>query len=115
MPAVLFRYTNDLRIDGHRGIEAAAELGPVLPVFIIDRALEATFAQSPRRAEFVLRALDALVSDFERIGHRLIIRRGPAGASLRRLARAVDAHTVVWTARYDPASQHADARLQAEL
>ncbi len=111
MSAVRFRYTNDLRIDAHRGVQAAAELGPVLPVFIIDRAQETEFSRSPRRAEFVLRALDALGRDFERIGRRLIIRRGPAGASLRRLARAVDAHTVVWSARYDPASQHADARL----
>ncbi len=77
--------------------------------------MEATFARSPRRAAFVLRAVDALSGDFRRIGQSLIIRRGPAGASLRRLARAVDAQTVVWTARYDPASQHADARLQAEL
>ncbi|MHB8463083.1 MAG: FAD-binding domain-containing protein, partial [Vulcanimicrobiaceae bacterium] len=115
MSAVLFRYTNDLRIDAHRGVQSAAELGPVLPVFVIDRALELAFAQSPRRAGFILRALDALGSDFESIGRRLIIRRGASGASLKRLARAVDAHTVAWSARYDPAAQLADARLQAEL
>ena len=115
MSAVIFRYTEDLRVESHRGLALAGEYGPVLPAYVMDRSSESAFSHTPRKAGLVAKALHALAESLEHQGSRLIFRRGPVGVSLRRLARAVDAHTVVWSARYDAPSLHADARLQAEL
>lgn len=114
-PVVLYRFTRDLRLEDHAGLAAAGALGEVLPVYIIDRHVEARVSRSPRRAAFFCAALVALDESLREQGTRLIVRRGVAGATLKSLARACGARTVAWSASYDGASVQSDERLQSDL
>jgi deoxyribodipyrimidine photo-lyase len=111
----LFAFTHDLRLGDHTGLAAAARLGAVVPVLVIDAASAERLRRSPRRAAFYCAAIGALDDDLRRAGTRLIVRRGAAGPSLRSLARSVGARTVVWTIRYDPLALAADRDLQSVL
>ena len=116
MPApFIFRFTRDLRLDDHAGLAAAASNGDVLPVLVIDRALETRLARSSRRAVFFCAAARALDAALRERGSRLIVRRGPAGAALKSIARASGATGVAWSAGYDNTAQRNDERLQSEL
>jgi len=111
----IFRFTRDLRLDDHAGLVAAASHGPILPVLVIDRALEASLSHSARRAAFYCAAVHALDASLRERGSRLIVRRGPLGASLRNVARASGAGGVAWGASYDGAGIQSDERLQSDL
>ena len=41
----IYRFAHDLRIEDHAGLVQAAAHGDVLPVFVIDRALETRLAR----------------------------------------------------------------------
>lgn len=111
----LFRFTRDLRLDDHAGLAAAAALGPILPVFVLDRALELQLAAAPRRAAAYCAAVHALDAELRNRGARLIVRRGPLGASLRHLARATGARGVAWSHGYDARAARSDQCAQSEL
>jgi deoxyribodipyrimidine photo-lyase len=101
VPTFIFRFTRDLRLDDHAGLAIAAGEGEVLPVLVIDRACEERLARSPRRAAFYCAAVAALDASLRERGSKLIVRRGATGAT--------------WSASYDGAGGHADARLQSDL
>jgi deoxyribodipyrimidine photo-lyase len=111
----IYRFVRDLRLDDHAGLTAAAARGAVVPVLVIDRALESRLAASPKRAAFFCRAVGALDGELRARGSHLVVSRGPAGATLKRIARAVGASGAAWSAAYDDASMRADERLQSKL
>jgi deoxyribodipyrimidine photo-lyase len=111
----IFRFTRDLRLDDHAGLAAAAAHGEVVPVLVIDRALEARLALSPRRAAFYCAAVASLDAALRERGAQLIVRRGNAGTALKSLSRACGATAVVWSASFDRAGMQADQRLQSDL
>lgn len=112
---LIYRFARDLRLDDHAGLAAAGARGPVLPVLVVDRALEARLARSPRRAAFFCSAVRALDGELRERGSALIVRRGLPGATLKKIAHAVGASGVAWSASYDAASMQSDQRLQSEL
>ncbi|HTU81347.1 MAG TPA: deoxyribodipyrimidine photo-lyase [Candidatus Acidoferrales bacterium] len=111
----IYRFTRDLRLDDHAGLAAAAARGTVLPVLTIDRSVETRLARSPRRAAFFCAAVGALDAELRELGSALIVRRGPPGRSLKKIARAYGASGVAWSAAYDGTTMREDARLQSEL
>jgi deoxyribodipyrimidine photo-lyase len=115
VPVCIYRFVRDLRLDDHAGLAAAAADGEILPVLVIDRALESRLAHSSRRAAFFCGAVKALDAGLREHGSRLIVRRGTPGATLRSIARASGAIGVAWSASYGGASSVADAHLQSEL
>src|SRR5579872_296110 len=115
MPAFLYRFARDLRLDDHAGLAAVASHGDMLPVLILDRTLIERMAASPRRAAYFCGAVRALDAALRARGTRLIVRRGPLGATLKQLARATGASGAGWSASYDPAGLHADRQVQSEL
>ena len=115
MAVAIHRFSRDLRLDDHAGLAAAASHGEVLPVLILDRALEARIAASPRRAAFYCGAVASLDAALRERGARLVVQRGNASPILRRLARACGAQTVTWSASFDRAGMEADRRLQSDL
>jgi deoxyribodipyrimidine photo-lyase len=115
MAIFIYRFTRDLRIDDHAGLAEAASHGDVLPVLVIDRALEARLGSSPRRAAFYCAAVEALDRALIERGARLIVRRGGVGTTLKAIARACGAQGVAWSASYDGPGAAADARVQSEL
>jgi deoxyribodipyrimidine photo-lyase len=111
----IYRFVRDLRLDDHAGLAEAASHGAVLPVLVIDRALEARLARSPRRAAFFCAAARSLDQELRDRGSRLIVRRGSPGATIKNLAHATGAAGAAWSASYDATSMQSDQRLQSEL
>ncbi|HEY5340622.1 MAG TPA: deoxyribodipyrimidine photo-lyase, partial [Candidatus Aquilonibacter sp.] len=111
----IYRFTRDLRTQDHAGLAYAAAHGDVLPVLIVDRALQTRLARSPRRAAFFCRAVGSLDASLRAYGARLIVRRGAPGAVLKHLARACNAAGAAWSASYDGIGINNDAGLQSEL
>jgi len=111
----IYRFTRDLRLEDHAGLAAAGARGAVLPLLVIDRSLEARLAQSPRRAAFFCAAVRALDAELAERGSRLIVRRGPAGTTIKNVAHAIGAAGVAWSAAYDGVAMLSDQRLQSEL
>jgi len=111
----IYRFTHDLRTEDHAGLAQASTHGYVLPVLVIDRAMEARLARSPRRAAFFCGAVAALDCALRERGARLLVRRGAAGATLKNIARASAATGVAWSVSYDGTGVAGDARVQSEL
>ena len=106
---LIYWFRRDLRLSDHPALTAAVATGrPVVPLFILDAETEALGAAAKWRlglglAEFA-RAL-------ERIGSRLVLRRGAALAVLAELAPGA----VHWQRLYDPVSTVRDAAVKAAL
>jgi deoxyribodipyrimidine photo-lyase len=115
MPAVIHRFSRDLRLDDHAALASAASFGEVLPVLVIDRALQSRIGASARRAAFYCGAVAALDASLRERGSSLIVRRGNAAPVLRQLARACGAQTVTWSASFDRDGMQADQHLQSQL
>jgi deoxyribodipyrimidine photo-lyase len=111
----IYRFVRDLRLDDHAGLAEAASHGAVLPLLVIDRALEARLARSPRRAAFFCAAARALDQELRDRGSRLIVRRGSPGSSVKHIAHATGAGGAAWSANYDATAMQSDQRLQSEL
>ena len=70
----LVLFTRDLRVHDHPPLsEAAREGSEVVPLFMLDPAL---LGASPNRDRFLLESLADLDRSLERVGGRLIVRRG---------------------------------------
>jgi len=115
VPPAVFAFCRDLRLGDHAGLAAAARVGPVLPVLVIDPASAARLRRSPRRAAYFCAAVRALDAALRERGSALIVRRGPRGQTLRGLARAAGAGVVAWTCGYDAKSVRSDRDLQSTL
>jgi deoxyribodipyrimidine photo-lyase len=111
----VYRFTRDLRLDDHAGLAAAAALGTVLPVLVVDEALKERLAVSPRRAAFFCAAVAALDDELRGRGSRLIVRRGDPVRVIPRLVDEVDATGVAWSASYGLQTIESDRRLQSAL
>jgi deoxyribodipyrimidine photo-lyase len=111
----IYRFTRDLRLDDHAGLAVASSHGDVLPLLIIDAALKARLARSPRRAAFFCAAAGALDAELRERGSRLIVRRGSASGTIKSLAAAARAPGAAWSASYDGEAMRSDERLRSEL
>jgi len=111
----IYRFTNDLRIDDHAGLAAAAARGPLVPVLAIDPAQVTRMKSSPRRADFFCAAATALDAELRERGSRLVVRRGEPAGIITEIAREVNAAGAAWSASYDGVAAHRDKDLQAIL
>jgi deoxyribodipyrimidine photo-lyase len=114
-PRILYRFTRDLRVDDHAGLAEAAQYGELVPVLVVDRALESRVSRSAGRASFACASIAALDRALTQRGARLVVRRGAAGSALRSIARATGACGVAWSASYDAPGMREDQRLRSEL
>jgi deoxyribodipyrimidine photo-lyase len=111
----IYRFTDDLRLDDHAGLAAAASRGPVIPLIVIDNAMRERISASPRRGEFFCAAVTALSDELEQRGSRLIVRRGEPEIILPHIARETGASGVAWSASYDRGGVERDRRAASVL
>ena len=111
----VYRFSYDLRLDDHAGLAAAAAHGAIVPLLVVDPALETRLRRSPKRAATFCAAAEALDGDLRARGSRLVVRRGRTAAVVAQVARATGARGAAWSAAYDEAGREADGRLQSAV
>ena len=89
--STLVLFTRDLRVHDHPALAAAADAGPVVPLFVLDESLLASRNSSPNRAAFLVDCLHDLRRSLSARGTPLIVRRGDVITETMRVARATNA------------------------
>jgi deoxyribodipyrimidine photo-lyase len=105
----------DLRLSDHAPLTDAAAAGAVVPVFIWAPEAEGDWAPGAASRWWLHQSLAALDAGLRARGSRLVLRRGPAAATLRAIAQECGASRVVWQRRYEPASVARDAAVKQTL
>jgi deoxyribodipyrimidine photo-lyase len=111
-PLILW-FRRDLRLDDHPMLAAAAAQGrPLIPVFILDPETERQGAAARWRLGLAVAAFSVAL---QRLGSRLILRRGPALEVLQALCAETGAGAVHWSRAYDPVARARDMGVKAAL
>jgi deoxyribodipyrimidine photo-lyase len=106
-------HRRDLRTADNRGLSAAADDGPVVPLFVFDDAV-LDHAGAPR-VRYMLDALAALRERYRELGSDLVVHRGDPREVVPRVARAFDADRVVWNRDYSGLARERDAAVRRAL
>lgn len=109
----LFWHRRDLRTVDNRGLAAASESGPVLPVYVVDPDL-LSFA-GPARTGFFVASLAALQHTYREMGTDLLVRRGNPKEVIPTLADEFDVERVVWNRDYSQFATRRDESVTANL
>ncbi|SDX22601.1 cryptochrome/photolyase family protein [Roseicitreum antarcticum] len=111
--AILWWVRRDMRTADNLLLAQAVATGrPLVPVFICDDAVEGLGAAPKWRLGLGLAAFGAAL---EKLGARLILRRGPALTVLRDLIAETGAGSVWWGRQYDDAAQARDSDVKSAL
>ena len=111
-PLILW-FRRDLRLADNPMLTAALATGrPLVPVFILDPETQAIGAAAKWRLGL---SVEDFAARLEKLGLRLILRKGPALAVLQALITEIGAAGVMWSRLYDPAAQARDAAIKADL
>ncbi len=114
-PALVW-FRLDLRLADNDALERAlAAHLPVVPVFIWAPEEEAPWAPGGASRWWLHQSLRALDASLAARGSRLIVRRGPSGEALRKLAAETGAGAVYWNRRYEPVILARDRSLEGAL
>ena len=106
----------DLRLADNPALQDALRRGgAVIPVYVDDDAEEGAWRPGAASRWWLHHSLAALNADLQARGSRLILRRGPALATLRALCAESGAAGVVWNRRYEPAVVQRDQRVKSAL
>ncbi|MBF9029736.1 deoxyribodipyrimidine photo-lyase [Rhodobacterales bacterium HKCCE3408] len=110
---VIWWIRRDFRLAENPALTAAVESGvPVIPVFLFDEALEELKTAPAWRTGL---GLEVLAGALEAAGSRLILRRGKALPTLRKLIEETGATSVHWNRLYDPTAIARDKEVKAGL
>lgn len=110
---IIVWFRRDLRLSDHPALWAAMSSGrPVIPVFINDDLVEGLGAAPKWRLGL---GVGHLAESLDKIGSRLILRKGPALDVLRDLIKETGADTVLWSRAYDPESVERDKSVKSAL
>ncbi len=109
-------FRQDLRLTDNPALSAAAEPGaPVVPVYVLDDATPGRWAPGGAARWWLHHSLAALAGGLERLGTRLVLRRGRAEDVLPALAEETGAARIVWNRCYEPWAIARDTRLKTAL
>jgi len=111
---VLLWFRRDLRLDDHPALREAVQLGPVIPVFVLEEDA-AVRALGEASQWWLHHSLAALRDSLARLGAPLILRRGNPEELLPALAQECGASAVVWSRTFQPADDARDGRLAGTL
>ncbi|HEX7654302.1 MAG TPA: deoxyribodipyrimidine photo-lyase, partial [Verrucomicrobiae bacterium] len=113
---VLVWFRIDLRLADNPALQAALrQEAAVIPVYIHAPEEEAAWRPGGASDWWLHQSLAALERDLGELGARLIIRPGPALATLQQLIRETGATGVFWNRRYEPAVIARDAVIKDAL
>ncbi len=112
---ILHWFRRDLRIEDNPALAAACREsgGRVVPVFILSDWRGAHPWTGPARQSALCGSLRALSEELEKIGSRLILRRGDAVEELERLLAETRAEALYFNRSLDPAGRALETRVEA--
>ena len=114
--ACLVWFRHNLRLADNPALRAAIDQGgPVIPVFLWAPDEESAWAPASASRWWLHHSLTALATELEKLGSRLIVRKGPTAKTLLELARQAGARRVVWNRRYEPAVIDRDSAVKTKL
>ena len=106
----------DLRLADNPALIAARQSArAIVPVFIWAPEEESPWQPGAASRWWLRHSLAALEGELQKVGSRLIIRRGPTLATLRAVVKETGATAVFWNRRYEPAVIARDAQVQQAL
>ena len=100
MLPTLVWFRQDLRLADNPALHAAARLGPIVPVYVLDETDPWKLGGASRW--WLYHALSTLDEDLARLGCRLRLYRGDPGEIIPALAARLQASSVFWNRRYTP-------------
>src|SRR5215207_40272 len=114
-PSIVW-FRDDLRVADHPALHASTERGePVVCVYVLDEESPGIRPLGGAAKWWLHGSLAALAADLERLGARLVLRRGAAERVIRSLADGTGAGAVFWNRRYGGPERELDTRLKASL
>ncbi len=107
----------DLRLHDHAALATAlAGEGAIQPVFVFDSEILARFDnKQDRRLSFIAAALCDIDATLKKRGGGLLVFHGKPTTIIPRVAKALEAHTVVCAADFEPATRERDDAVKAAL
>ncbi|KTW01008.1 deoxyribodipyrimidine photolyase [Sphingomonas yabuuchiae] len=100
-PTILW-FRQDLRLHDQPALLAAADAGPVIPVYILDDETPGDWRMGAAQRWWLHHSLTSLAKDLKELGSRLILRRGKAVDILRALMEETGATEVHTIRHYEP-------------
>ncbi|MFK4731601.1 deoxyribodipyrimidine photo-lyase [Agromyces mediolanus] len=109
-------FRDDLRLADHPALAAAAgDPGGVVCLYVLDEASPGIRPLGGAARWWLHHSLTALAAALAELGATLVLRRGPAGEVVPRVAAEAGADRVVWNRRYGGPEREVDAALKREL
>jgi deoxyribodipyrimidine photo-lyase len=108
---VLLWLRQDIRLHDQPALVAAAQAGPVIPVYVLDDQTPGDWRIGGAQRWYLHYALATLARAFENKGSRLILRRGEAVAELHALMQETGATAVHAIRHYEPWWRKAESEL----
>lgn len=113
---VIVWFRDDLRLADHPALASAATTGtPLLCLYVLEEGEPGLRPLGGAARWWLAGSLRALDAGLERLGQRLVLRRGAAAAVVPAVAAEIGAQAVYWNRRHTPAGAAIDARVEAEL
>ena len=115
-PPVILWYRDDLRLADHAPLLAAVASGaPIIPLFVFDETTPGKCRPGGASRWWLHHSLAALTADLERLGSRLVIRRGDSLEVITALARQHQARALYFHRSHEPSPAALEGRLWREL
>ncbi|MDD5393182.1 MAG: deoxyribodipyrimidine photo-lyase [Thiothrix sp.] len=115
MTAIVW-FRQDLRLSDNAALyHACRAAGQVIPLFIHDPTPTTVSQLGAASSVWLHHSLQALDTDLQAVGNRLVLRQGEALPILQALIAATGATRVYWNRVYDPASLSRDTQIKAAL
>ena len=105
----------DLRLSDQPALYAAAQAGPVVPVFVLDDAPAGDHAYGGASRWWLHHSLESLDKALGKHRSRIVLRRGDAAVELTKIARETGASAVHAIRHYEPWWRKAQTELRKAL
>ncbi|WP_104200255.1 deoxyribodipyrimidine photo-lyase [Cryobacterium sp. Y29] len=113
---VIVWFRDDLRVADHPALHAAlARQRPIVAVYVFDDESPGVRPLGGAARWWLHQSLRSLAATLEKLGGRLILRRGAAAAIIAQIVHDTDAAAVFWNRRYGEAERTIDTAIKAEL
>lgn len=113
---IIVWFRQDLRLIDNPALTAAAKTrSPIIPLYILNDETPGSRPPGGAARWWLHKSLESLAADLQRIGSRLILRRGDAEQILGELIADTGASAVYWNRCYEPFAITRDAAIKTDL